>query len=152
MRCSAMGNLTATDTNSRRKPVKKTLRHFSFLPAVLGLVASPVQGMIYMWKDSAGIAHYSNKEYDVPDRYKARVKMMYPDASDSATAPSGSAPAFQTPASTAVQPPAAVTQSAKPANQPGVHSAAPAPQVTTPPAHVERRARKQRLRSRNSDE
>lgn len=122
------------------------------MAAVLILVASPAQGMIYMWKDAAGIAHYSNKEYDVPARYKARVKMMYPDASDSATAPPGTVPAVQTPASPAVQPPAAVTQSAKPANQPVVSPVAPAAQVTSPPAAPERKARKQRQRIRDDDE
>ncbi|MFA7402550.1 MAG: hypothetical protein WC007_01045 [Pelobacteraceae bacterium] len=55
------------------------------------LMVSPAQGMIYMWKDPAGIAHYVNKEYDVPDRYKAKAKALYPEAADAGTAQPNSA-------------------------------------------------------------
>lgn len=91
--------------------------------------------MIFMWKDSAGIAHYSNKEYDVPARYKAKVKVLYPDASDSVTVQSGNAAAQ---AASLVQPP-------------DVRSVAPSAQVIHTPAKAsERRAR--RPRERNSDD
>lgn len=112
----------------------------------LMLGAAPAQGMIYMWRDSAGIAHYSNKEYDVPARYKAKVKVLYPDASDSRGAPPGNA-AVQAPP--VAPPPAAVGgQGAKPEVQPDVRPAVTAPQVkSAPPKPPERRGRKQRERS-----
>jgi hypothetical protein len=40
------------------------------------LLTSPVQGMVYMCRDSAGIAHYTNKEYDVLTCYKAKAKSL----------------------------------------------------------------------------
>lgn len=46
------------------------------------LVGSPAQGIIYMWKDSAGIAHYTNKEYEIPARYKTKTKSLYSEAAD----------------------------------------------------------------------
>jgi hypothetical protein len=39
--------------------------------------------MVYMWKDSTGTPHYTNKEYEIPDRYRARAKALYPEAGDS---------------------------------------------------------------------
>ena len=47
------------------------------------LVASPALSMVYMWRDAAGITHYTNKEYDIPASYKARAKALYPEATDS---------------------------------------------------------------------
>jgi hypothetical protein len=47
------------------------------------LLASPAQGMVYMWRDPAGIAHYTNKEYDIPAHYKVKAKALYPEATDS---------------------------------------------------------------------
>jgi hypothetical protein len=110
------------------------------------LMGTPVRAMIYMWKDSAGIAHYSNKEYDIPARYKAKARMMYPDASDTGTAQSAASPS-------APAAPATVTQVAKPEVQPDVRPAAPPAQVKgARPATPERRIRKQRERSRDDDE
>lgn len=54
------------------------------------LVASPVMGMVYMWKDSKGTAHYTNKEYEIPDRYRFRAKAIYPEAGDSGKPQTGS--------------------------------------------------------------
>jgi hypothetical protein len=47
------------------------------------MVAPSAEGMVYMWRDSTGIAYYSNKEYDIPVRYKTNAKALYPEASDS---------------------------------------------------------------------
>lgn len=111
------------------------------------LVAVPSQGMIYMWKDSAGIAHYSNKEYDVPARYKAKARRMYPDASDTGTAQSG---VLASPSA-----PAVVNQASKPEAQADVRPAAPQVQVKgkgAQPAVPEQRIRKQRERHRDDEE
>lgn len=105
------------------------------------LIVSPAQGMIYMWKDSAGIAHFVNKEYDVPDRYKAKAKALYPEAADAGTAPPNSANA-QTQADSTVQPPPI----ARPEVKPGASSSMPATQVATPTKASERKSRRQRVK------
>lgn len=48
----------------------------------LTLFAASAHSMIYMWKDSTGTAHYTNKEHEIPARYRARVKALYPEAGD----------------------------------------------------------------------
>lgn len=48
--------------------------------------------MIYSWTDSAGIAHYTNKEYEIPLRYRAKVKARYPEPGDSSTPPQNAHP------------------------------------------------------------
>ena len=55
----------------------------NILMMVVMLTVIPAQGMVYMWRDAAGVDHYSNKEYDIPARYKAKTKALYPEASDS---------------------------------------------------------------------
>ena len=45
----------------------------------------PAHGMMYSWSDSSGITHYVNREYDIPARYRARAKALYPEPSDSLT-------------------------------------------------------------------
>lgn len=116
------------------QPPAKRLVLNILLTAVI-LAALPAQGMIYMWRDSAGIAHYTNKEYDVPARYKIKVKVLYPDASDAGSVPSGNA----------------AVQAAPFVQPPDVRSvASPAQVVNTPSKAPERRAR--RPRERNSDD
>ncbi|MGB9081094.1 MAG: DUF4124 domain-containing protein [Desulfuromonadaceae bacterium] len=118
--------------------------------AALMLAASPAQSMVYMWRDSAGIAHYTNKEYDVPVRYKAKVKVLYPEASDSGAVQSGAANAQAAPAA---QPPAITNQIAGPAGQPVTGSAAPVTQIkSTTTKTPERRGRRKRERSADEDE
>lgn len=51
--------------------LKKTLL-WAFL-----LLASPSHGAVYVWKDTAGIRHYTNKEYEIPERYRSRAKLLY---------------------------------------------------------------------------
>lgn len=49
--------------------------------------ASAAFGMVYSWVDSKGIRHYANKEFDIPERYRARVKALYPEQSDTRSVP-----------------------------------------------------------------
>jgi hypothetical protein len=114
------------------------------------LAASPAHGVVYMWRDSAGIVHYTNKEYDVPARYKAKAKVLYPEASDSGTSQPGTA---NVPAAPVGSPPAVTGQGAGPAVQPVTRSAAPATQIeSTPPKTPERRGRRHRERNADEDE
>lgn len=117
-----------------RNPARRWSVLKSMLLALL-LAAVPAHGMIYMWKDSAGIAHYSNKEYDVPARYKTKVKLMCPEASDAGTVQPGN-----------------VVQAA-PVVQPDVRPVAPPAQViSTTPKTPEQRSRRKRERNRDDDE
>lgn len=52
------------------------------LLVILIIIETPAQGMVYAWSDSFGIRHYVNSVYDIPARYRARAKPLYPEASD----------------------------------------------------------------------
>lgn len=107
------------------------------------LAASPVHGAVYMWRDSAGVAHYTNKEYDVPERYRAKAKVLYPEASDSGTPQPG----------TVNVPALPVAQTPAPAVQPVTRSAPPVTQIeSAPPKTPEPRNRRRRERSAEEDE
>ncbi len=43
---------------------------------LLAFIASSAQAEIYTWTDSRGIAHYTNRLDEVPDRYRAKVKSL----------------------------------------------------------------------------
>jgi hypothetical protein len=108
------------------------------------LVASPAQGMVYMWSDSAGIAHYTNKEYDIPARYKAKAKSLYPEEADAGKNPSTGAIDQTTPS---VPPQAVAIQPQKTAEPPKEQPIATAPQITsTPPLTKSKRERRHRER------
>lgn len=62
--------------------VKRAFTKIVMSLCALTLFASSAHCLVYMWKDSAGIAHYTNKEYDIPDRYKPKVRALYPEATD----------------------------------------------------------------------
>ena len=81
--------------------------------------ASSAHGLIYMWKDAVGIAHYTNNAHDIPDRYRARAKALYPDAGDATSAQKGLSVQQQT--SEAQPPPVQPVNPAPPAvaTQPG---------------------------------
>ena len=102
------------------------------------IVALPVRGMVYVWKDVSGVVHYSNKEYDVPLRYKGKVKAIYPEASD--TASSASATSSGQVAQPAPGPPATTPQA-----EGGL---APKQQVTPPAAQPPQRGEDRRRRVR----
>ena len=48
------------------------------------LIASFAYGMVYTWTDSSGIRHYTNKEYEIPVRYRPNAKSLYPEQVDTA--------------------------------------------------------------------
>ncbi len=47
-----------------------------WLTLLLLLAASSAHGEIYTWTDSRGIAHYTNSTYEIPARYRSRVKLL----------------------------------------------------------------------------
>lgn len=49
---------------------------------IMILLASTSHGMVYSWTDSDGITHYTNKEYEIPPRYRAKTKSLYPEQLD----------------------------------------------------------------------
>lgn len=48
------------------------------------ILSTPAYGMIYRWIDSARVAHYTNKVYEIPERYRSRAKALFPESSDTA--------------------------------------------------------------------
>jgi hypothetical protein len=74
---------------------------------MLLIFASPAYGMVYRWTDFAGVAHYTNKEYEIPSRFRAKAKALYPEQGDTAV------PQQNVPAPKPDVPPAPVQQ-AKP--------------------------------------
>lgn len=120
---------------------------------LLVFLASPVHAMVYTWTDVGGVTHFTNKEYEIPARYRARTKARYPEQSDSGaqqqtvqTAPQAGSAAL----APAPPPPAPAPQTKPEApvktTQPVI---APAPQkITTDRA--ERRAK--RVREHRSED
>jgi len=109
----------------------------SVVLAALIFVASPAFGIIYSWTDSRGIEHYTNKDYEIPARYRTRVKARFPEATDSTTPQ----PNLQTGPAPTVQP----VQAGAPGSQPPVVSAEPQNNVT-------RRGRRERRVRRPASE
>lgn len=64
----------------------KMIRTLPLLCALLLLLSHPANAMVYSWTDSAGTTHYTNKEYEIPMRYRAKVKARYPEQGDSSIA------------------------------------------------------------------
>ena len=46
------------------------------------VLSSTAYGMVYRWTDTRGIRHYTNKEYEIPARYRAKAKALYPEQGD----------------------------------------------------------------------
>jgi hypothetical protein len=46
------------------------------LLVLLAFIASSAHAEIYTWTDSRGVAHYTNKLDEVPDRYRNKVKAL----------------------------------------------------------------------------
>jgi hypothetical protein len=40
------------------------------------LIATPVHGEIFTWTDGRGTSHYTNSMYEVPTRYRDKVKVL----------------------------------------------------------------------------
>jgi len=93
---------------------------------LLLFVAVPAFGEIYTWTDARGTRHYTNSMYEVPERYRAKVK----------TLDLGAPPATATPpaATDTPQPPPAAAPITV---MPGTLNATP------PPVRVDRRRRGQ---------
>jgi hypothetical protein len=64
---------------------------------LLLMVAASADCIVYIWKDKAGTVHFTNKEYEIPPRYRSRVKVLYPEQADQS---------FGQPVSTVLQTPA----------------------------------------------
>ncbi|MDD5284650.1 MAG: hypothetical protein PHD54_02225 [Desulfuromonadaceae bacterium] len=105
---------------------------FALIVLTLMLPALPAQGIVFMWRDSAGIVHYTNKEHEIPARYKARAKPLYPEAGDSAPGQSSSQNSNQIANQSGQKEPASVI--------------APAP-INTSTVNAARKTRKPRVRS-----
>ena len=125
----------------------------SLIVAIL-LVSSPALGMVYMWSDSTGIAHYTNREYDIPARYRSRAKALYPETTDSRSGSPGNPGEQKIP--DAVPTPVAAVQPQVKTPVAAVQQQAPTPVVDTQlkdvPERPARRARKQRVRTSSEEE
>lgn len=49
----------------------------SVVTAFVLMLASTTHGMIYLWTDTDGVTHYTNKDYEIPDRYRRTVGLIY---------------------------------------------------------------------------
>jgi hypothetical protein len=104
---------------------------------------SPAYGMVYTWKDVGGVTHFTNKESEIPARYRARTKALYPEQGDT----SSPQQIVQTTPAAPVAQPAAPARQAKPevpakTTQPVI---APVPQKS-PEDRAARRARREKER------
>jgi hypothetical protein len=50
------------------------------LVLMLLIQASGVRADIYTWTDARGIAHYTNKENEIPERYRIKAKPLHLEA------------------------------------------------------------------------
>ncbi len=102
-------------------------------------ISTPAHGMVYTWTDSAGVAHFTNKDYEIPARYRAKVKSLYPEQSDTSSPQQNVQPQPAQPAAPAQQPQPvqqAMPEEQQKAQQPA--AAAPPPPVRTPEVPVRR--------------
>ncbi len=60
------------------------MKIFILILPVLILVSLPAYGMVYSWTDTAGVVHFTNKEHEIPARFRAKVKSRYPEQGDTA--------------------------------------------------------------------
>jgi len=65
-----MNGTGTSDTGSIVADIMKSLLF------ILILMASTAYGEIYTWKDARGTAHYTNSQYDIPERYRSRAKVL----------------------------------------------------------------------------
>jgi len=54
---------------------------------LLAFIATSAHAEIYTWTDSRGVAHYTNKLDEVPDRYRAKVKSLNYDTGQKTETP-----------------------------------------------------------------
>lgn len=109
------------------------------LAAMLLMQATCVQADVYTWTDGQGIAHYTNKAYEIPERYRARAKPLHLESVEPASTPQQGTP--PQPQGTPSTPQAA----------PSPPPQAPSPAVTAPvsPAPAGETASPRGMRRRN---
>ncbi len=71
------------------------------LLTVLLLMVSSAHGEVYTWIDGKGTAHYTNSVYEIPARYRAKVKTLNLGTEPQADRALSSQPAPQLPQSVA---------------------------------------------------
>jgi hypothetical protein len=49
----------------------------SVVTAFILILSSATHDMIYLWTDINGVTHYTNKDYEIPDRYRRTVRLLY---------------------------------------------------------------------------
>ncbi|MEI7815710.1 MAG: hypothetical protein WCI45_00835 [Desulfuromonadales bacterium] len=49
--------------------------------------ASSAFGAVYSWADKSGVRYFANRMYDIPERYRAKAKALYPEPSDAHATP-----------------------------------------------------------------
>ena len=89
------------------------------LVVMLLMLASGVRADVYTWTDARGIAHYTNKQYEIPERYRAKVKPLHLEAVEPGSA---STPQQGTPS--------------PPQGTPSTPQAVPSPPAPAPPPVV----------------
>jgi hypothetical protein len=90
------------------------------------VLPSTVHGMVFSWTDPVGITHFTNKEYEIPARFRVKAKQLYPEQSDTAVSPqSGSTPSPKPDTQPAAQQTIPVSQ------QPVVGNAPPVKEMPT---------------------
>ena len=110
------------------------------------VLPSAVYGMVFTWTDSMGITHYTNKEYEIPSRYRVKAKHLYPEQPDVGASQQSTPAVLPASPKPDVQP----AQQATPVvQQPVVNSA---PQVEAPRPSSYGRARRVRPPRSPSDE
>jgi len=77
------------------------------------VLSSAAHGGIYGWTDSEGTAHFTNRESNIPSRYRSKAKLLYPEPTDSQAPQQAGQPQIS-PQATArpMEPPASVAQPA----------------------------------------
>lgn len=50
--------------------------------ALILVLPPAAHGIIYGWTDSRGITHYTNKEDEIPGRYRVRARLLYREKSE----------------------------------------------------------------------
>ncbi|BCS52097.1 hypothetical protein GSbR_31520 [Geobacter sp. SVR] len=123
---------------------------------------SAAYGMVYSWTDTTGITHYANKAYEIPARYRARAKSLYPEQADFTTTPQTKSAAQPTspqakpevPTPPQQPQPAAIVQKAKPDETVSIKPqvVAPQPQKNSFEREARREQRRQAREARRAAE
>jgi len=103
--------------------VQSIMSLITFTLFTLLLAAASAHGAVYIWKDTAGVTHYTNNQDEIPVRYRLKAKVLYPDQVDAGSMKQNVPVQQQKP-----EEPLPAT-----APQPAADTRQPAPVVTTPP-------------------